>query len=205
MRMATLYYFHDPMCSWCWGYRPVAEKLFAALPDGVTRVNVVGGLAADSDEPMPPALRETVVAHWRRIEGMLGTRFNYDFWTECTPRRSTWPACRAVLAAALQDCEEPMTRAIQDAYYLHAQNPSDVSTLTDLAANLGLDVERFTNDMNSAALEAELQRQIAFARRSPINGFPSLVLDVTGNLEPVTVDYHDHRTSLAELEQRLSR
>ncbi|MDF4306582.1 DsbA family protein, partial [Vibrio parahaemolyticus] len=22
-----LYYVHDPMCSWCWGYKPTIEKL----------------------------------------------------------------------------------------------------------------------------------------------------------------------------------
>jgi putative protein-disulfide isomerase len=43
--MPVLYYYHDPMCSWCWGYRPVADQLFSSLPAWITRVNVLGGLA----------------------------------------------------------------------------------------------------------------------------------------------------------------
>ena len=40
----------------------------------------------------------------RRIEGRIpGVRFNFDFWTHCTPKRSTYPACRAVIAARAQD------------------------------------------------------------------------------------------------------
>ena len=24
---ATLYYVYDPMCSWCWGYKPTWDKV----------------------------------------------------------------------------------------------------------------------------------------------------------------------------------
>ncbi len=134
---------------------------------------------------------------------MLGTRFNYGFWTDCEPRRSTYPACRAVLAAALQDHEEAMIFAIQQAYYLNARNPSDVATLQELAAALGLDAERFFEDLQSAAIETELQRQVGFARQSPISGFPSLVLKRDGVMAPVAVDYQDFRSSLGEIENLL--
>lgn len=201
--MPTLYYFHDPMCSWCWGYRPTAEKLFASLPAAVTRKNIVGGLAPDSDELMPRAQRVAIAGHWKRIENMLGTHFNHDFWKNGEPRRSTYPACRAVLAAALQNREESMTLAIQEAYYLNARNPSDVDTLQELAVALGLDAERFNADLRSATIEAELQRQVGFARQSPISGFPSLVLEYASVMTPVTVDYQDYATSLREIEKLL--
>lgn len=52
-----LLYFHDPMCSWCWAFRPVWTDLCTQLPAGVTVRRVVGGLAPDSDAPMPPDMR----------------------------------------------------------------------------------------------------------------------------------------------------
>ena len=52
---AILYYLHDPMCSWCWGYRPTWLKLKAALPHYVQVEYLLGGLAPDNDEPMPVA------------------------------------------------------------------------------------------------------------------------------------------------------
>jgi putative protein-disulfide isomerase len=197
--MAQLYYYHDPMCSWCWGYQPVAEQLFANLPANVTRVNILGGLAPDSDEPMPAELRRAIPGYWRKIEAMLGTQFNYDFWTNCEPRRSTYPACRAVIAAAGQGAEEPMINAIQRAYYLRAMNPSNVSTLETLAAELGLDATQFAADIGSAEVETELQRQVQFTRQSPIEGFPSLVLEREGELMPVQQDYHSASTTLDHL------
>jgi hypothetical protein len=35
----------------------------------------------------------------RRIERSVpGTKFNFEFWSRCRPRRATYPACRAVIA-----------------------------------------------------------------------------------------------------------
>ena len=101
-----LYYVHDPMCSWCWAFRPVLLELKAKLPDTIEFIRLLGGLAADSDDPMPEETRHYVMDNWKRIQQQLpDTEFNYDFWTTCTPRRSTYPACRAVIAARKQGKE----------------------------------------------------------------------------------------------------
>ena len=70
--MLTLYYYHDPMCSWCWGYRSTSDKLFTRLPETIRRVNIVGGLAPDSDEAMPHDMRTAIAGHWHKIHDMLG-------------------------------------------------------------------------------------------------------------------------------------
>ena len=197
--MTKLFFYHDPMCSWCWGYRPTGDKLFASLPPGVQRVNVLGGLAPDNDEPMPAQLLQRLPKTWQRIQDMLGTEFNFDFWKDCRPRRSTYPACRAVLAAGLQDHYYEMLEAIQHAYYLRALNPSDLSTLESLAAELRLDERRFATDIRAGEVDRELTRQVDFARRSPIRGFPSLVLEIDGLMQALTLDYRSHETTLAEI------
>ena len=199
----ALYFFHDPMCSWCWGYRPVSDRLFADLPDTVESVKIVGGLAPDSDVPMSPELLQKIPGTWRRIHEMLGTEFNFDFWTSCKPRRSTYPSCRAVLAAGEQGRYDDMVDAIQRAYYLRAMNPSDLETLETLAVELGLDCDKFAEDIRSARIEEELQSQIGLARRAPIDGFPSLVLEIDGKMMPLTRDYRDHRPTLDHLERLL--
>lgn len=201
---ATLYYIHDPMCSWCWGYQPTWQQLRAALPSGLLVKNLLGGLAADTDEPMPQALQEKLQSIWRTIEQQLGASFNFDFWIQNQPRRTTYPACRAVLAAAAQGQEDAMIAAIQRAYYVRALNPSDGEVLLQLAGELALDVDQFARDMASAVVAAELQRQISQARHWPIAGFPSLVLVVDAKPIPIALDYLDYRTSLADVNIHLT-
>ena len=192
---SILYYVHDPMCSWCWGYRPTWDALQQALPEDIQQLNVVGGLAPDSDEAMPMEQQKLIAGHWQRIAEELGTKFNFDFWTNCAPRRSTYPACRAVLAAAAQGAEEAMINAIQHAYYLRAMNPSDASTLIALAKDIGLDTQRFTDDLASAGIQRELERHFALRRSIDVYSFPSLVLQIGQESYPVPLDYQDHQIS----------
>ena len=196
---ATLYYVHDPMCSWCWAYRPIMLQLRENLPDGVKWQNVLGGLAPDTDQPMPEQTRLMVQDHWRQIESTLGTTFNFEFWTKNQPRRDTYKACRGVIAASRQHAEESMIESIQKAYYLQALNPSDPVVLIDLAAELGLERERFTQDLGSVETELELRSQLQLRDRLSARSFPSLVLAYQSDFTRIGHDYLDYRSSLDEL------
>lgn len=203
-KIATLYYFHDPMCSWCWGYRPVWEQTETALRHEVSIEYRVGGLAPDSDSPMPPEMAQAIESYWRKINAQLGTAFNFDFWTKCTPRRSTYPACRAVLAAKVQQQERAMIYALQRAYYLRALNPSDISTHWQLAKEISLDLEKFKVDLLSEEINNQLMEQIALARRWQVPGFPSLVLAHAEQLIHIPVDYHSSDETISLVRKNIT-
>ena len=197
---ATLVYVHDPMCSWCWGFAPTLARLQERLPPGIGFRRLLGGLAPDSDQPMSEALQAQLQATWRRIaERIPGTRFNHEFWTRCRPRRSTWPACRAVIAARGLDpaCEAPMIRAIQEAYYLQARNPSEDAVLVALATELGLSADAFAQRLNAPQTQQALDAEIAETQHLGVTGFPSLILE-TGPASrwPIAVDYTDPEAML---------
>lgn len=187
------------MCSWCWGYRPVWQQLKAALPADIEVQNVLGGLAPDTEELMPLELQMQIQGYWRHIESMLGTTFNYDFWKNNQPRRATYKACRAVLVASDQGHEEAMIEAIQQAYYLRAMNPSETEVLVQLATEIGLHSRQFSDDLEAEKTYQQLAQQIDHTCAAPIAGFPSLVLDVAGQQQPVRVDYKDYRPTLAQI------
>ncbi len=143
---------------------------------------------------------------WRRIEQQIpGARFNFAFWENCAPRRSTYPACRAVIAAGLQGSEQEsnMVRAIQRAYYQQARNPSDNTTLVELAGELGLDPQRFLTGLAAPATQARLEREIARTRALGLSGFPSLALDTNGSRWPVPVNYTDPEPMLEHIQMLL--
>jgi putative protein-disulfide isomerase len=201
-----LIYVHDPMCSWCWAFRPAFTELLAKLPAELPLRRVVGGLAPDNDQPMPQEMRTRLRSTWRTIqEAVPGTRFNFAFWERCTPRRSTYNACRAVLAATRlsPSHEDPMIEAIQHAYYLDARNPSDIDTLIDVAGEIGLDRERFSAEIASDGVEAQLREDVAFARRGWFPGFPSLAVRTGSDLRSVEVDYRDAAAMRRQVEEIL--
>lgn len=197
-----LYYVHDPMCSWCWAFRPTWHRIRAALPNRIEVHNLLGGLAPDADKPMPHAMRRKIEGIWHTIEAAVpGTEFNFDFWTHCTPRRSTYPACRAVIAAKRwgPEHEEHMILSVQKAYYLRAMNPSDDSVLTALAGEIGIDRRIFFEDLNAPRTHDALAAQIAFARRIGARGFPSLMVERDGGYQSLRVDYLNPDAVLSQL------
>lgn len=195
MTKPTLMYIYDPMCSWCWGYQATWQLLQEKLSSILNVQYVVGGLAVDCDEPMSRDMQQFLQQTWRNINAQLGTEFNFDFWTQCQPRRSTYPACRAVIAAREQGLEQAMYLAIQQGYYLHAKNPSDNSTLVRMAASIGLNTNTFENALHSEKINQQLLTEIAFARQLPLNGFPSLVLAINNQFIPIELDYKSWQNS----------
>ena len=199
---ATLVFVHDPMCSWCWAFRPVWTEITQRLPASISTRRLVGGLAPDSKDPMPLELQQKLQLTWQTIQQKVpGTQFNFGFWEQCSPKRSTYPACRAIIAACEQDAlfEEPMILAIQQAYYLQSRNPSERSTLIELADEIGLDVTLFAKAIDSKRVQDELIRQIREGRSMGANGFPSLVLEQADQHQLLQYSYTDPSVVLSQL------
>lgn len=187
----NLIYVMDPMCSWCYAFHPHLRDLISRLKQGVKVQCYMGGLAPDSDQPMPEDMQQAIQNTWHQIEQRTGTQFNYDFWTHCQPRRSTYPACRAVISAELTATGSgmQMAEAIQRAYYLEARNPSDLSTLTELAAEIGLDEKRFASQMFSEKTARTLFEDLHYCQQHGIQGFPFLGLEMQNGLEIICSGY----------------
>lgn len=198
----TLYYAHDPMCSWCWAFRPTLTKVLASLPSDIKVKYLVGGLAPDSDIPMNQETQDMIKHHWQLISQRIpGTSFNFDFWACNTPKRSTYSACRAVLAAKMQNTakEDAMIFAIQQAYYLQAQNPSEESVLIACADTISLNIEQFRQDISSPQIQGQLLEHIKQVADLGITGFPALVLVDHHQAKQIVIDYNNDKSILSQI------
>jgi len=196
----TLYYVYDPMCAWCYAFAPTFEKVKEELASNIKIVYVPGGLAPHTSEPMPQNMREKIESIWYQIEEVVGTKFNHDFWSECTPRRSTYLACQATLAAKNQGKEEEMIHAIQQAYYRRAMNPSDEETMIELAKELKLDIQLFKNTLNSEETIKNFTEKMNLRRKLNLNSFPSLAIKYKKEIYPINIKYNNPKTILEQIE-----
>jgi len=163
-------------------------------------------LAPDSDIAMPESMQEQIKSNWSRIEDTIsGVKFNFDFWTEAIPRRSTYPACRAVIAARQQgeQYDVLMTQEIQKAYYQEARNPSDNSTLIELANNLGLSIDTFKKDLVSEETQEKLMEEISIARELYAESYPNIVLKTGDSIQSIQINYNDSNVMLNAIEKTL--
>jgi len=197
--MSTLFYVVDPMCSWCYAFSPTWQKVLDNLPSNIKIVYVQGGLAPKSDSTMPIEMQEMLQGIWKQIHTSVGTEFNFDFWTKCTPRRSTYLSCQAAIAGRLQGKEYEMISAIQQQYYLNAKNPSDSDTLIDAANMINLDIEKFSKDLESENVLSALQNDFKIRDKIKIHSFPSLVLKYKNNYFPIKIEYNNPEKMLINI------
>tara|TARA_Y100000817_G_scaffold311179_1_gene302933 strand:- start:1279 stop:1833 length:555 start_codon:yes stop_codon:yes gene_type:complete len=178
------------------------NTLIEELPKEINIIRLLGGLAPDSDLPMPENTREYVLQNWRAIEKQVPeTKFNYDFWEKCKPRRSTYPACRAVIAARKQKdvFDTAMTLAIQEAYYLEARNPSDYETLINLAEEIGADKNKFSKDVRSTETDKTLEEEIQQSKSLDLKSLPSLLFIDGERKIRIEPDYLDAQVMLDQI------
>ncbi|RTE65885.1 DsbA family protein [Amphritea opalescens] len=194
----TLIYVMDPMCSWCYAFQPQLKEVMNRLRPGINMVCYMGGLAPDSDQPMPKEMQQAIAQTWHSIEQRTGAQFNYEFWDKCQPRRSTYPACRAVISAEQLTTGSgmKMTEAIQQAYYQQAKNPSDLPVLADLAETIGLDREQFIQQMASEKTAQTLFEDLSFCQQSGIQGFPFLGVQTDNGFDVISTGYCDQKSLL---------
>ena len=142
----------------------------------------MGGLAPDSTEPMNTQTRAYVQDAWHAVNARTGAQFNFSFWDACQPKRATYPACRAVIAAGFQKADGRMQlyTAIQHAYYLEARDPSDQDTLIALGAEVGLNTTQFECDLAGAAVQAAFESELVQVRSFGVSGFPTVLWQPAG-------------------------
>ncbi|MEI4550926.1 DsbA family protein [Pseudoalteromonas spongiae] len=196
-------YVMDPMCAWCYGFKPELEAFLDTYSD-IHVEWVMGGLAPDNNQPMSEQMRTTIAAYWQQIEAKTQVTFNHDYWHCNTPYRSTYLACRAVIVAndLQENGAEKMVNAIQTAYYQKAQNPSLENTLIECAATIGLNKAEFVHALKSEQTQKTLTQHLAITKQLRVTGFPALFyLDANNHVYPLALGF----CTFNELAQRFNR
>ncbi len=188
--IGELRYFGDPMCSWCWGFKPVLEQAEVEYPE-LRRITVMGGLRGEGDAPMDDQLMKMIRSAWVRIEEATGQPFNHELWERHRPLANTLTACRAVMAARHlhPESEWEFMVGMFEAYFIHAQDPTLRETQLGVADKLGFDTSEFAAGLESAEVEQKLLSDLRTTQRFGITGFPSVVLTINDNHYLVSPGY----------------
>jgi len=186
MSAPLLWYFADPMCSWCWGFSPVIETLRDAYRDRVKIALVLGGLRHET-APMSATGREDILHHWHQVHARTGQPFRFDNALPPGFVYDTEPASRAVVTVGGIDPTLifPLFKSVQSAFYAEGRDVTQSGVLADLAAELGVDATAFLQAFDSDASRAKTQAHFRQARQAGVRGFPTLILQQDAQLHPV--------------------
>lgn len=204
MNPPILWYFADPMCSWCWGFSPVIEAVRSQYHDRMKIALVLGGLRHET-APMVAAQRDEILHHWHAVHERTGQPFHFDGALPDGFIYDTEPACRAVVTASGIDPAQifAVFKAIQSAFYAEGRDVTRADVLADLTAALGIDVSRFLQTFDSDDARARTQAHFRQARIAGVKGFPTLILQQDSQLHPVSAGFQPLDIVRATLDRHL--
>ncbi|CAM3829224.1 DSBA oxidoreductase [Pseudomonas reidholzensis] len=188
---ARLLYVMDPMCSWCWGFAPVAEALIAqAAAAGVPTRLVPGGLRSASSA-LDASTRRYILEHWQAVAEATGQPFAFDGALPDGFVYDTEPACRALVAARELDAGRSwrLLGLIQRGFYEQGLDVTRAPQLVDLAEQAGFDRAAFSEALIRSETRTATTADFSWVQDLGIAGFPTLLAERNGQLALLTNGY----------------
>ncbi len=187
-----LIYFADPMCSWCWGFSPVIERVSAEFADRLPVRVMMGGLRPGTVEPMSARDKAYVGEHWTHVQEASGQRFDFAFFEREGFIYDTELACRGVVAARRIDETKALTFLghVHRHFYALNRDVTNADELFEIATEVDIDEETFRDTYRDELTDHETKADIHFAQSSGITGFPTLIAVEDGKaVGAVTIGY----------------
>ncbi|MBO6784858.1 MAG: DsbA family protein [Alphaproteobacteria bacterium] len=184
-------YVGDPMCSWCWGFSPVLEKMAEDYKDDAPLRVIVGGLHAFDTEPMSDRYKATIKHHWEQVAETTGAEFNYAFFDREGFVLDTEPACRATVVVRNLKPEALLSfyERIHKGYYVEDTDTTALETFLDYAEKEGIDREEFRAAFESDEMKQQTLDDFAWCQQAGVSGFPTVVLREDDTMAALTVGY----------------
>ncbi len=187
----ALHYIYDPLCGWCYAAAPLLQDILSSPLRAQFAFEMhAGGLFQRM--PLPAGKRAMIRQADARIAEITGQIFGEAYLDGLLAREDTiydsLPPIAAILAAgAISPGSEPdMLHAVQNAHYRQGRAIVQENTLADLAQNLGLERESFTNQYQSILKDNildHLDNTLRLMHEAGAHGFPAFVIQKGHRLE----------------------
>ena len=200
-----LWYFADPMCSWCWGFSPVISEIKKNSASQLKIALVTGGLQPGESNPISDSSRQEIFHHWLQVEEMAGQEFSFENALPEGFIYNTEPACRAVTTVAAIDATKTFTyfTAIQSAFYTKNRDVTQTDCLVELAEECRINPEQFLELFQGEKQQEIVKKSFDFTKKAGVTGFPTLILNKPGQLDVITRGYNNYENIAAELDKLL--
>ena len=192
------------MCSWCWGFAPVADQLRERFEATARFTLVLGGLRpGERAEPLDERLKRIIEPHWRRVEELTKQPFNYAFFEREGFLFDTEPPSRAVVAVRHIAPEQafPFFRSLQQAFYTDDVDITRAENYAPMLATHGIAQDAFMDLFEDSAVRQETYADFDTARQLGAQGFPTVILRKGEDVTSLTVGYQPYASLLPVVER----
>ena len=172
-----LVYFADPMCSWCYGFAPVIDRIAEHFEGRLPVEPVMGGLRAGNTIAMTDQDKDYLRGAWERVNAATGQPFDLGLLEREGFVYDTEPACRAVVTMRYLHprLALPFKARISSAFYAEGRDVTRGEVLAEIVDEAGIDAEAFARELASPEARNATMRDFLTAQELGVRGFPTLI------------------------------
>lgn len=197
----TIWYFGDPLCSWCWGISNEI-KLLRERYEGILDFEIVlGGLRPGGGDVWNDEFKEFLRKHWNHVALASDATFNHDILKLETFDYDTEPPARGVVVIKFIHPEKAFDfmRAVSHRFYVLNQDPSDDEFYRPICDEMDIDFGAFRVLFHSQKMRQETLNEFQRARDFDVKGFPTVLLEHKKRYTVITRGFN----IAARLEERI--
>ena len=193
-----LYYFTDPLCSFCWVFEPILKKFRLEYGSYFDMSIHMGGLLGEWDGF--PALYGDVTDpsdmkdHWEHIAMTFHMPIDGSLWLS-NPIKSSYPESfiYQLLKRDYPLYSENYLREIREALFVMNLPIDQDTVLLKVLEKIGLgaDAAKILSDSKNPEILELMHNDIELAQKFAVQGFPSLVFH-----NPINGDKHEQDVTL---------
>ena len=183
-----LLYFSDPMCSWCYGFSTVIEKIREKYPELEMEI-ITGGYSPGNKEVMTEEYKTMYQRAWASVNMASGKPFDYSMkFANDTFCYDSEPSSRAMSAISELVPERifEFMQLLQSSFYVNGMDITKEDRLADLAEEFGVERELFLTRFNSVDIINATREGFIKSRQLGVNGFPTLIGEKESQLNMIT-------------------
>ena len=184
-----LVYVGDPMCSWCWGFAPVIEKIDDSFDIDVR--TIIGGLRPGERAEPIERIRSLLEHHWQQVGAASGQPFDLR-----ALERSDWmydtlvPDTAVVTMRSVSSADTLRFLAtVQRAFYAEQVDVTDPDVYGSLVSGYPVDPDAFVEALQSPEMAAAAEQDFLEAQWLGVTGFPTLLLRDGATTVPLSIGY----------------
>ena len=173
------------MCSWCYGFSPVMQKLKQSYPNIDLQI-ISGGFAPGSKQKVTKEYKNFLEYHWRNVKLRSGQYFNHSMkFVSDSFQYDTEPSSRALVVVQRfsPDKDFEFLSLMQKAFYVEGKDITNDEVLAELAQEMGVEGNIFLKSFHSEEMKLKTAQGFQFSKQLGVQGFPTLLTFENGNVK----------------------
>lgn len=183
----NLIYCYDAYCGWCYGFRPVMEKIAAVFSERL-HIEVLSGGMVLPEQPQPISVTAPFIQKaYKTVEEHTGVQFGDDFlWHVFHSDESDWfpDSLKPAIALSILKEKDPgkalaFASDLQYALNFEGRDLTDDEAYRHLLPEYNLSAIDFYTKLHGPAYEDKARYDFALVKQLKVSGFPTVFIQAS--------------------------